>query len=1587
VSPNRILAEVRRFEALGSRMTGTAGADAAADMIETRFHELGLQGVTRQSFDVVVPITHDAGLSVAGEHFVIHPLWPNGVRTASIDGDLHGPLVWAESGRLESFNGMDMAGSIVVLEQDLGVDWFHAPMLGARAILFLESDQATRTQMEYKFSSLPMNTPRFWVSGDDAARLRQTARASRAATVEAVLTCRVDWEVRQGHNILAFLPAADRSEPQSTIAVQAYYDAISAVPDLAPGAENGLNAALLLVLAEELAVQRPAHPILFVALAGHYQALRGARVFADLWRHRNGASLDARISELTESLARMAPSHLEIQQQLRGLAADSGARLRDALAAAAGLKAGTFAAASQMPVLERIRVDVQSVVESGTDMQNETAGELLQLLNVVTAREVRANKARIEYSRLQSHRQTIEQLSADVLDRVAFVYGLDLSSHSASIGLFFKGFFVDQFERNYETALRQVSSPLAYRAAALARQILTDTGLDGSGAEFVDGVNLTGGLTWQSHMPLPLGLDIEMPLLAGLPGAALVTTGDPRIWVDTPHDRVGRMDSSRLALQTRLLFPLLQQLLGDPEVSQLYRDIERDALLPTERFRRMHGRTVAYDPARSLGAADQPVAGALLTVQHNPGYYTRNRVYKTYGGVRNLDMTFADGGGFFEFIGLPDARAKYWDRKQHTLEAYRLDAISGRITHAPDRGAFGEKAFAVTKLVFNRGEREVTPVLFACEAVTIVGTTDQRTWETFDNLVVYDARSGSAPQSWGYKAVGRITGQTFTEPAATLFLPPGMRFKARFGKGSQSAVAGSMLPLLHVPESGEPADGLGYLVPPHGILTNTPLRMAEDLWRLNEGRLSLLRRHGVRNAHLEALHDGAGVKLRGAQQASVDRRFDESLRQARASWSLEAKAYPEVRGTTVDVLLGVIFYLFLLIPFAFFGERLIFGCVEVNRQIAGFFGIFFASFLILSLVHPAFAITNSAPVILLSFITLTLAVMVIAMIRSRFQQEIFSLQQRPGSGAGSDLSRLSAAQAAFALGVDNMRRRKMRTVLTISTLVLLMFSVLSFSSIESRLDFHRRPISTGVTPPYQGALVRQPNWGTMALSAHASLDNRFPAADGHAVAPRSWIVSEQANVATGVRLQNPLRGTEFRLTGLVGMTPEERAITRPQERLVWGRWMQAGEKHVCVLPEKVFYALELERGSQPPPQVYVYGMLLEVIGVFGDDALMDWKDLDGEPLSPVDYSVENWQRHFGSNRDQDSQFYHYVHLDARNVLFAPHELLLDHGGTLRSISLLPESLAGPVMLELGLLKETDLPVFLASDQGVTYVRSTRGSAAAGFAALLIPMSIAALIVLNTMLGSVYERESEISIYGAMGLAPVHISSLFMAESCVFATLSAVSGYILGQVVAKVITMQGLLSGLSLNYSSTAAVVSALFIVGIVLLSTLYPARRAAALAVPDVDRVWKLPEPQGDLLDIHFPFTIGPRDVVGINGYLLFFLTDHSRQSVGDFYTDGNSLTRCKSPHGAGFQLNSDLWIAPFDFGISQSLEIQTLPSADPRVFETRMQLVRKSGDRDAWVKMNNRFLKHLRKQFLLWRLLTVEDRDFYRDEAEGVLA
>ena len=77
---------------------------------------------------------------------------------------------------------------------------------------------------------------------------------------------------------------------------------------------------------------------------------------------------------------------------------------------------------------------------------------------------------------------------------------------------------------------------------------------------------------------------------------------------------------------------------------------------------------------------------------------------------------------------------------------------------------------------------------------------------------------------------------------------------------------------------------------------------------------------------------------------------------------------------------------------------------------------------------------------------------------------------------------------------------------------------------------------------------------------------------------------------------------------------------------------------------------------------------------------------------------------------------------------------------------------------------------------------------------------------------------EIGIYSAVGLAPVHISFLFIAEACVYAVLGTVSGYLLGQGVIKILLWQGWLQGLNVNYSALSTVISSALVMVVVLIS-------------------------------------------------------------------------------------------------------------------------------------------------------------------------
>ena len=282
--------------------------------------------------------------------------------------------------------------------------------------------------------------------------------------------------------------------------------------------------------------------------------------------------------------------------------------------------------------------------------------------------------------------------------------------------------------------------------------------------------------------------------------------------------------------------------------------------------------------------------------------------------------------------------------------------------------------------------------------------------------------------------------------------------------------------------------------------------------------------------------------------------------------------------------------------------------------------------------------------------------------------------------------------------------------------------------------------------------------------------------------------------------------------------------------------------------------------------------------------------------------------------------------------------------------------------------------------GVFRLIFTSLTRASGWRDLLIPVLLGGMIVFATMLGSVSDREKEIYTFSSLGLAPPHVASLFVAEAGVYAVIGGMGGYLLGQLVARLLNW---LSGMwdftvpTMNYSSTNAIVTILIVMGTVLISTIYPAVKASKSANPGIQRSWQIPSPVGNLYDLVFPFTVSAYDITGVVSFLREHFDNYSDTSLGVFATTESHVFRECGNDMLG--ISATVALAPFDLGVNQRFALVSQPSDIEGIDEVRILIYRLSGAGGDWRRSNRVFINDLRKQLLIWRSLPAEIMEKYR--------
>ncbi|TLN01155.1 FtsX-like permease family protein, partial [bacterium] len=370
------------------------------------------------------------------------------------------------------------------------------------------------------------------------------------------------------------------------------------------------------------------------------------------------------------------------------------------------------------------------------------------------------------------------------------------------------------------------------------------------------------------------------------------------------------------------------------------------------------------------------------------------------------------------------------------------------------------------------------------------------------------------------------------------------------------------------------------------------------------------------------------------------------------------------------------------------------------------------------------------------------------------------------------------------------------------------------------------------------------------------------------VAPRLWMYNIHLGNLPG-DFRDPYARGLLNLTsmrgwrtegGILGISSEELDvvysgnITTIDKILLDGVWFPSEEDLFCIISENYASFLNISMSDPSSTLVKVNGFEMRVCGIYDSGLLEQVKDLNGRTLVPQDPSELRGRKS----------------LYGFEVILMPFEAvmkrLIDYSPLIMQVAIAVDD---PVKVrEIGEALTTyyDFDVYVSTGNRVYFYAHGISREVSGIQFIIMPAVIGVVTMLNIMLGNVVERTREISTFASVGLSPLHVASMFLAEAGIYAVLGGTLGYLAGIVLASAAYI---LFGIAVNYSSLMVVAVVLLSMALTTASTIYPMYKSTKLVTPSLERRWKVPtKPKGDNWEIPLPFVSSEAEAEGILTFL-----------------------------------------------------------------------------------------------------------------------
>ena len=1585
-----------------SRDMGSPQREALDKFVAERFKATGFEsGQITFPTAAFIPGTAEIALP-DGSVIPLHPLWPNSAHPGNIPGGKWtGTLVDLGRGTLADLQTASPMNAAVLMDMDSHRSWVTALELGAQVLIFVGKDIENSRQAALKLYPAPLSVPRFYALPADGAKLRAWVKAGKPGAVEVRQRTPNRWQLVQAVNNWVVIPGGEFAD--KVVHIQAYKDAASIVPTMSYGAESACNLALLLRLLDYYAQKKPQCTIVFSAVSDHCNYLRGEAFFlGSIYTEKNPTAdeMEQRVKDLKEA---------DFYAKVYGdTSPDQIARLRTGSSMETGrslqlkkplwdeftyqrnktnhrkaqiyyeLKSGKLAPEEKKKLETEVaaleaRIDdfvaVMSILAKwsrGSKYEGLTPERKAEFVRMMTQQaqrfRERADDARNQIAEIEANGALAKLLAG----KTPHLYlSLDLTFGAERMGFFYQG----ADTRGDLGGVMGMVSPLARLSVNLAAKV------KGGETYFVDTIQNSGGIVWQSHLGDKFPMAASMGGMLVIPSLTLTTTADTRDAAFTPSDTLANLNRDRAAKMMGFAHRYLVTLFESGEFPKSVRPPRtRNYSVYTFRYnlRRMDPYSVEIprQPLVNGVVVSHPVA-LSLTAPPVSGQVVCNQLAVT------------DRQGTAMFRATP---------RSGQIEAYGFSPDFSRIDAVIDAGAGARR---VAPMVLSQGNRWIwddhMALLFDCVQTDLVGLNDPSTRARTEKIIVLDGIRESSPLHYGIAGVLEertkfvpIVGE---EGVGCVFVEPGTPVKV---------VSKNFLLINVIDAPKNKPTGIGYL-PGDPRLRTIMYTSAKDIQKLNGVRLKRVEEKGVSNPAAVILYKQAEDLIQAAEAERAAGRQGSFFTKSVEALSSSLRSYVMVRDSTMDLIKAVAVFLALVIPFCLFVTQLITPWTDIRMQIASFVVIFLVMAIGLAMLHPAFSLSQTPMMVLLAFVMVGLAVFVMLILHARFDAGLQRLVEEAQGAESSEGSRKMLAGVAFNVGVNNMRRRRIRTTLTAATIVLVTFTMLSVISVGQSLSPYRRKTEPNV--PYNGVLFAKAGMGPIADSTIVNVTALFNPYG--TVVKRTW--TQRLDAYGGYLPQpvvDPVSGKSISMNAAVGVQLAEDGFISKMP-IVAGRWFSAEDAPEIILSARTAVFLGIEKTDFKPRELVYRNRKVTLVGLMDDDKLAGMDDMARLHLlplksipDPVTRTVSETGEMKVSQEDAMAGPAPSTQcLRPEDVALLPYGLALQLPDTsCRSIAVKTRDTetawkaANHFVNATGTLTYTGLSEKFTTADGTVLQASQYslgapvGAAIGGVGKVVIPICLAATIILNTMLGTVMERRKEIAVYNSIGLNPTHVFVFFVAEAVVFGIIGSVAGYLIGQGLGLTIVKFDLLPGVNLNYSSMAVMVVIFAAIVTVVVSTLYPAYIATRAAVPSGQRRWKLPAPVGDELRLDFPFSYSEHQLPGVLAYLNAFMDLNSEASSGQFLSQDArfGFVRDKEDRKV-LAVTYNVTPVPFDLGVNQRMEVYGYYQPKVRAYVIAAVLTRQKGDKNSWLTVNQPYLESLRARLLSWRSQSKANQEQFR--------